>query len=207
MNWRLLQKFALGVAAVAFGTAAPAAHAGFVPILDSPAPGGAASVFTYSLIFSSNGGSEQLTDGDVLTLYDFGAGVTDPSSVVMVSSDFSVTVQNLGFTPVPSSGSINPVDSASIANISFTYNGQTLFADATFFATITLNGAYTTRSGEYASQNAFPAAPGGTNTQIGAVFVSGAAAVPEPASVVLMGLGVVVTFGSLARRRLAGRPA
>nr|WP_303652926.1 PEP-CTERM sorting domain-containing protein [Paludisphaera mucosa] len=136
----------------------------------------------------------------MVTLYDFDAGVNDPSSVVVAPADFTVTIQNVGVTPVPGSGTITPVDSAAIANISFTYTGTTIRTDATFVVTITLNGNYTTRLGQYASQNSFPAAPGGTNTQIDAVFLPTAAAIPEPTSVVLLGLGGVPLF--LLRRRI-----
>jgi hypothetical protein len=181
------------VVAAALGSQA---HAGLVPILTSPSSGGMATTFNYNLVFSTANGVESLSNGNLVTLYDFDAGATVGS--ITVPLNIGASVQNLGITPVPSSGSITPVDNPAVSNITFTYTGPTLTADTTFAVSITLNGPYTTRTGQYAAQNA-SLAPGGTNTQLGSVFLP-VAAVPEPSSLVLAGTGLCCVAGLTLRR-------
>jgi len=185
---RLLAAFVL---ATALGSQA---QAGFVPFLQTPAAGGSSNTFVYNLVFSTNGGTETLTSGNLITLYDFNSGVTTGN---IVAPGFNVTIQNTGINPVPSQGVINPIDSATISNITFTYTGATLTSDAGFGVTITLPGVFTTRVGQYSAQNNLVTT--GTNTQLGAVLLP-TSVVPEPASVVLAGLGFCGVLGLSVRR-------
>jgi hypothetical protein len=102
------------------------ARAGFIPVLTSPPPGGAASTFTYDLVFGASG-AETLTAGNFATLVGFGPGIT-PASVSI-------------------SGPTGLAASFSTPNLTFTYSGPTLTADTTWTATILLDGLFTTGTG------------------------------------------------------------
>jgi len=166
--------------AVALALAVPTAKAGFVPVLTSPAPGGSANAFIYSLNFTSNGSTETLVSGDFVTLYDFDAGVTSAAQIV-VPAGITASVQAVGLTPP--GGLVNPTDNAGINNITFTYTGATLTTDTSFSVTVnTAGGPYTTRVGQYTSTDSITT---GKNQQIGPVLVP--TAVPEPSSLALAG--------------------
>jgi len=192
MMLRNVRSLMMFVVAAAIGSQA---QASFVPFLTSPPAGGSSSTFVYNLVFASNGATETLTSGNLVTLYDFDAGVTLGN---IVAPGFTVTIQNVGINPNPSIGTINPNDNPNISNISFVYTGATLSSDAAFGVTITLPGVFTTRVGQYSSQNN-SIAPGGTNTQLGSVLVPNPV-IPEPTSVVLAGLGFCGVLGLSVRR-------
>jgi hypothetical protein len=178
------------------------AQAGFVPVLVSPTGATSSNTFVYNLIFSTGPtAAETLAAGDFLTLYDFNSGVTSAAQVaitgVPAGSTLTASVQNVGVTPP--GGLVNPTDNTGISNITFTFGGTTLTATTTFVATITTTGGpyFGTRLGQFTSTDTLTVL--GDNQQIGPVLLP-APAVPEPASVVMMGLGVVGVLGLGLRR-------
>jgi len=171
------------------------AQAGFVPVLISPTGTTSSTVFVYNLIFSTGPtAAETLQTGDFLTLYDFNAGVTTVATQIVLggASGLTATVQNVGITPP--GGLVNPTDNSGISNITFTYGGPTLTANTTFTATITTTGGpyIATRLGQYTSTDTLTTI--GDNQQIGPVNLP-TLAIPEPASVVMLGLGIVGVAG------------
>src|SRR5262245_49142268 len=101
---------------------ANAAYGDWTATLTSPPSGGSSNVFIYNLSFNpmfTGGGNFSLLPGDKLTLYDFGAGVTNPSQIQIVGSlPLFASVQPTGLS-IP--GSL-ATDNAGINNISFIYD-------------------------------------------------------------------------------------
>jgi len=133
-----------------------------------------------------------LVAGDFLTVYDLGdlLGAAPTASYPITSAPAGLTASTafLGVTPA----GVNPTDDPTRLNITFTYEGTPLLTDTTF--TVTFSTAVPiagTTAGQFTSTDTL-VATGGKINQSGAVTIP--VSVPEPTSVVLLGIGL----GSLA---------
>jgi hypothetical protein len=183
------------------------ARASFLPVFQGttagPAGPPAQTVFNYRLDFSTSidGGTgqpvERLEGAGVnqgfVTLYDI-VGLV-PGSVV-VPANFTFTVQNTGINAFATAPSDDPL----LPNITFRYTGATISADTSFSGfsyNSTSNIAALDNTTGQTTRNTGAAA----GTPIGNVGFVEVAAVPEPASIALMGLGGVILLGVARRRR------
>ena len=110
---------------------AGSASASVVPVFDSETTTSTTSTFTYSIYFTSNGGSETFTSGNFFTLYD-----TGPDLSATITGSF-IGSQSLTGATAPLT---TPPDSASILNLTETYSGATITSNATVTETITFSG-------------------------------------------------------------------
>jgi hypothetical protein len=186
-----------------------AAQATIVPTLGSVTPSGGNFVWNYDVFLAldqnATGGSSQSVNpvptnasvGDFLTIYDFRGFV---SGSCFSPSGWTCQTQGTGFTP----NTQTPADNAGITNLTFTRTGSTVNgpADLGDFGAQSIiglvdSGVFTSRG----TRNSGPLA----GTKIDSVGeVSAPAAVPEPATLILLGstmAGLGVTF---RRRRRAG---
>jgi len=199
MRLHRMTSFALTCAA-ALGLLAASgtqARAGFVPTFISSS----GNTYNYTLNFTSNGATETLASGNNVTLYDV-AGVTLASQVTVTpGANILVTTPLTGVLPPAAGGPVNPTDSNLINNIVFTYTGTPTTTDTVFNVVVTTTGVGNTgqRTGQYTS---FDNIALGSNNQIGAVIVP-SSAIPEPTSVVMLGLGIgaIVGIGRFRNRK------
>lgn len=196
------------LAAGVLAAMAASARADFVPAYDSTPPVGTPSnVFYYSLNFSSTrtpvtaAPIDTLVAGDQITIYDV-KGLTSLSQISL-TGPFSATVQYTGLTP----SGLAPSDDPTIENVTITYTGaahvtsDTPFTDA---LKITDPGYSGVVLGTFTSTDEKTSGPatGTTLKTLGGVSIPNA--VPEPASLTLMGLGLA---GAAALKRQRARKA
>jgi hypothetical protein len=159
--------------------------------LDSVLPvGGGLFQWNYRLELTA---SEALVTGDFFTVQDFGEYVAG-----------SVSSTNLLFTPStqlvgPNVANVTPSDDPGEINLVWTYNGPTI-VDGVYNGFSALSRTNIARSDQYTAQttDAFPPTTGKIGS-IGPVTVP--IRIPEPASIVFAGIGVVGLLGSIRRRK------
>jgi len=198
----LLASLFSGLALLTFTT--NTAHAGFRADFVGTAPGlPGQTIFNYNLIFS---GALERVDSTppslqgFVTIYDI---VGLDTNNIVVPANFTSTFQNIGidaFGTVPATG-----DNPALLNVTFRYTGATPLTTVAPLvipgfsyqstASLTTLGSFT---GQDTNNDQTDAA---FNTPIGTSGRVQVAAVPEPASIALIGLGGVILLGVARRRR------
>jgi len=179
-----------GIAIAALGV--PSAQAALLVNFQGVTPSGSNFNYSYDLVFSTAGGTEQLQPGDFVTIYDFN-GLT---SVITPPTNFTPTTLLVGQNPPGT----NQPDNPSVINVIFTYNGPTLSVD-TINNTVIQSIVGTQVRGFYAGQTTNVSDPGFPDKTANIGRSQTPAAVPEPATLAMVLAGLPL----LAIVRLAGR--
>jgi hypothetical protein len=172
---------------------------------------------TYQVFATINGPSDGLASFDIDVLGTGGAAVSTSVNNAPRVIDFNGNGDNSGFALFRTNGTTSATNKLDIrASQDTTQSDPGFFifgvgTQAPFLPVLLASGAYTGSVGLLTAQlhpgnsfNLFPAGfePGGSTVAATSVF-SGSAAVPEPATVALLGMGIVMVGAAAYRRRAA----
>ncbi len=186
------------------------ARADFELIYEPTPNNGAAAApgtFVYSAAFNTqlDAGTgqpaETLTSGSFVTLYDV-PGLINFALDPAFASRFTLTSQSTGMTP----SGIAPPDS-SAPNLTLVYNGPTLSTTTFFTNVFSLTSQFTGTApgaGYFSGQDTKGTGPS-AGSSIGSIgrITQPAAATPEPASLVMLAIGLVGVGATYRSRRRA----
>jgi hypothetical protein len=197
-------KFALFAIAY-IATAAPA-WAGLLPVSATVTPDGSNYRYTYGIVLTSD---TQLRSGDYFTIFDFANPI---SKSAVMPTGWTLSMAPLGGNP----NGIVPGDSPTIPNLTYTYHGSTITGQVGLgnFSIDSNVGASSNQANSFASitQRSIDGAndsnitaavvPNGTATTQGGG--GGTSGVPEPSTLLLLGIGLPI---AALVRRFRGRSA
>ena len=197
---------AAGLVAAIASVGAGQANASFIATFTGQTGG----AFNYSLNFAATptgtaaGTSEELVTGNSVTIFDFNPGSSAMPVVTLTglaAANFTVS-EALTSSPAPGTVPLTG-DDPNLYNIIFTYNGAlgSPLMTSTSFTGVSIASSLTGQM--FGSTTGTDQKPNGTSVGTSANVVVPTAAVPEPASVVLMGIGGVIGLAACRKSRKA----
>ena len=169
-------------------------QAGLLPVDVNVGREGTHTRFDYSVILQSD---TVLRTGDYFTVYDFAGFVPNSNTQ---PANFSFTTATTGKTPAH----VQPSDDPSIPNLTFTYTGSDTEVGELALGSFTALSRYTRTREDYFTGQTHRELDGHLNSNITDTLVPVPChppAVPEPASIVLLALGLPLALGVRAFRK------
>jgi hypothetical protein len=181
---------------ITIGVTILAARGDIIPTLNPGTPASTAGGFLWNYGVNVTV-DQQVNPGDFFTIYDF--GTFNPGSNLQ-PANWTFSSSNTGINP----SLVNPTDNASLANLTWTYNGTTAITGAQLIGQFSVVAATNQlATGSFAAQGTRSGGPnvGTAIDNVGTVSVP----VPEMSTLLpilsVCGAGVAASIPSLLRRR------